>query len=228
MPQETPDMPDVFVGEGLVPSRVDDANIGYADRGRAQDPPLRWVWCLLIVFIGSFGSASAHDATPAANGCDVPPRSFAEISALLATPAAIASAQAGIPAIGEPLRPAEWAAVQAAVDQFVACANAGEPLRVYALYSDAYLLSLLNRERPLLDQARYDALATPIPATPEQAITVTRIEQGRRFADGRFAVTVTIIYPNIPVPKSFVFLFVPGPDGLLIDDIMGELTFSLP
>ena len=118
--------------------------------------------------------------------------------------------------------------MQKAIDRFVACGNAGEPLRVYALYSDAYLLSLLSRERPLLDQSRYDALATPIAATPGQQATVTLIEGGRRFADGRIGVNVTITYPNIPVPKTFFFVFIPGPDGLLIDDIMGELTFSLP
>jgi len=130
--------------------------------------------------------------------------------------------------MGEPLRPEEWTAVTRAVTQFVDCANAGEPLRVYALYSDAYLLSLLSRERPLLDQDRYDALATPTPATPEQHATVTNIEGGRRFADGTFGVNVTISYPNIPEPKTFFFHFIPTPNGLLINDVMGELTFSLP
>lgn len=129
---------------------------------------------------------------------------------------------------GEPLRPEEWTAITTAVYRFVDCANAGEPLRVYALYSDAYLLSLLNRERPLLDQGRYDALATPIPAAPYQRATVTRIKGGRRFADGTFGVNVTIVYPNIPEPKTFFFRYIVTPNGLLINDIMGELTFSLP
>ncbi len=183
--------------------------------------------CSFLVLISS-PSALASDATPVPNGCTVAPRSFASISALLATPVAGQAAQTGIPMMGEPLRPEEWTAVTNAVHQFVDCANAGEPLRVYALYSDAYLLSLLNRERPLLDQDRYDALATPMPATPDQQATVTQIEGGRRFADGTFGVNVTISYPNIPEPKTFFFHFIPTSNGLLINDIMGELTFSLP
>jgi hypothetical protein len=183
---------------------------------------------LSVVFLASSQSASANDATPIPSGCTVAPRSFASISALLATPAADQAAESGIPMMGEPLQPEEWTAVASAVKQFVDCANAGEPLRVYALYSDAYLLSLLSRERPLLDQDRYDALATPIPATPEQQATITDIEGGRRFADGTFGVNVTISYPNIPEPKTFFFRFISTPKGLLINDIMGELTFSLP
>jgi len=183
---------------------------------------------LSIVFLAASQSARANDATPASSGCTVALRSFASISALLATPVADQGAESGIPMMGEPLRPEEWSAVTRAVKQFVDCANAGEPLRVYALYSDAYLLSLLSRERPLLDQDRYDALATPTPATPEQQATVTNIEGGRRFADGTFGVNVTISYPNIPEPKTFFFHFIPTPTGLLINDIMGELTFSLP
>jgi hypothetical protein len=183
---------------------------------------------LSVVFLASSQSARADDANPALSGCTVAPRSFASISALLATPVADQIAESGIPMMGEPLRPEEWTAVTRAVTQFVDCANAGEPLRVYALYSDAYLLSLLSRERPLLDQDRYDALATPTPATPEQQATVTNIEGGRRFADGTFGVNVTIVYPNISEPKTFFFHFIPTPNGLLINDIMGELTFSLP
>ena len=224
-----------------MPSRVSENHIGVITEGGHKTLPYRNMRiyrtfravCCLLPAVCSFlliatPSAMASDATPASNGCNVAPRTFASISALLATPVADQTAQAGIPMMGEPLRPEEWTAVTSAVHQFVDCANAGEPLRVYALYTEAYLLSLLNRERPLLDQDRYDALATPMPATPDQQATITKIEGGRRFADGTFGVNVTISYPNIPEPKTFFFHFIPTPNGLLIDDIMGELTFSLP
>ena len=75
---------------------------------------------------------------------------------------------------------------------------------------------------------RYAALATPMPADPGSGAALVEITGGRRMADGRLGALVTIAYPSTPQPKTFFFTFLPAGDRVLIDDILGELTFSLP
>lgn len=171
---------------------------------------------------------SAAQSTPTAvNGCDVPPRSLAELVELATAPIPSATPSISL-TIGEPLNLDQLSLIQTTVHRFIDCSNAGEPLRVYALYSDRYLQQMLSLERPAIDQARYNALATPMPAQPSDTATLIDIAGGRRLADGRLGAEVTIAYPSIPMPKTFFFTFVVTQDGLLIDDILGELTFSLP
>jgi hypothetical protein len=194
---------------------------------------------LIVILALGFASLSvpaiAVQATPAASspsGCDVPPRSLEEISALLATPAPPEPERSGVLPMGEPLRPEEQILIEQTVDQFIACSNAGEPLRVYSLYTDRYLQRLLSGERPPLDADRYEALATPMPAEPGSGAELVEITGGRRIADigQRFGALVTIDFPATPQPKTFFFTFLPegDRDRLLIDDVLGELTFSLP
>jgi hypothetical protein len=48
--------------------------------------------------------------------------------------------------------------------------------------------------------------------------------------DGRSGATVTISYPSVPMPKTFFFTFTRAGDSgnLLIDGILGEISFSVP
>jgi len=50
----------------------------------------------------------------------------------------------------------------------------------------------------------------------------------RLLPDGRLGATVTISYPTIPMPKRFFFYFVRHENGLLIDSVLGEISFSVP
>lgn len=167
-------------------------------------------------------------ATPVAAGCDEPPRSWEEIEALIAMPAPPMPVRSGLLPRGEQLRVSELVLIEETVHRFITCSNAGEPLRVYALYSDDYLQRLLAYERPLIDRARYDALATPVPAAPDGGATLVEITGGRRMVDLRYGALVTIAYPSLPQPKTFFFIFRLDGERMLIDDVLGELTFSLP
>jgi len=130
---------------------------------------------------------------------------------------------------GEQVSAEELQAIRATVEQFIACSNAGEPLRIYGLYTDAYLHRLLGRERPVIDEARYHALATPIPAEEGQGAELVEIRGARDIvATGQLGALVTIVYPSVPDPKVFFFTFRSIGETLLIDDILGEFTFSLP
>jgi hypothetical protein len=187
----------------------------------------RRVFAIAGALLLSFPLGSGAQSTPVAAGCSVPPRPLSELTALAATPVAASTPGVSL-TIGEPLNIEQYGLIEQTMEQFIACSNAGEPLRVYGLYTDRYLQQLLSLERPAIDQARYDQLATPIPAAPGEGAHLIEIAKQRKLLDTRLYAEVTITYPSVPVPKTFVVLFVQTTDGLLIDDIMGELTFSLP
>jgi hypothetical protein len=164
--------------------------------------------------------------TPA---CDHPARTLDEIAALLAasgvaTPAATTGGQilpAGVPADAE-----MTTVMERVVHLWLACQNAGESLRAWSLFSDGYLFRLLSRQGALASEV-YRALATPAPAAGETA-RVVAIEGARLLPDGRYGATVTLEYPSIPMPKAFFFYFTQVDGRLLIDGILGEISFSVP
>ena len=155
---------------------------------------------------------------------------MAELDALLratdiATPAATTAGQTlpeGMP-VDDRLPQLRWSK---RFGEWLACQNAGEPLRAWSLFSDGYLYRLLSRQGDLTP-AGYDALATPEPG-------------GRRVADasdyprptpaGRWAIWCDgdNHVPSVPMPKTFFFYFIEKGDRLLIDGILGEISFSLP
>jgi hypothetical protein len=157
------------------------------------------------------------------------PRTRQEIAALLtdpstATPAATTAGQT-LPA-GEQVAAETAAAMDQTVQMWLACQNAGEPLRAWSLFSDGYLFRLLSRQGGLTSEA-YRALATPAPVAAEAAV-VLAIEGERLLPDGRFGATVTVSYPSVPMPKRFFFYFTESGGRLVIDGILGEISFSVP
>ena len=81
----------------------------------------------------------------------------------------------------------------------------------------------------MIDAEQYDSLATPVPAEAANGATLVEIRGARNIlATGQLGAIVTIAYPSVPEPKTFFFTFRYIGDDLRIDDILGELTFSLP
>ncbi|MGH2613823.1 MAG: hypothetical protein ACRDJC_01165, partial [Thermomicrobiales bacterium] len=156
------------------------------------------------------------------------PRSREEIAVLLAdpgiaTPAATTAGQT-LPT-GAPVDVETATAMEKIVRQWLACQNAGEPLRAWALFSDGYLYRLLSRQG--LPEGLNTAAATPDPE-PDGGADLLQIRGQRVLADGRFGATVTIAYPSVPMPKTFFFYFTEIGDRLVIDGILGEISFSVP
>ncbi len=167
--------------------------------------------------------------------CTAAPLEFDELNAIIergaATPTtARATPQAGrdgvVPA-GTPAPTDVEDAVRAVVREYVACQNAGELLRAYALYTDDYLARLFLRQG-LWGRGTYDGLATPMPDDDREPTAIHDIRDVRVLPDGRTGATVTIVYASIPMPKTFFFTFVETADGWAIDDILGEISFSVP
>lgn len=184
---------------------------------------------LLAGLLAMLPASAGQVATPVAGPCLTSPRAWDEIALLIATPAPPEPERTGSLPWGEQIDAEDQAAIRQTVEQFIACSNAGEPLRVYALYTDAYLQRLLSRERPVIDGDRYDALATPIPAEAGTGAELIGISGARRIVmTGQLGALITIAYPSVPEPKTFFFTFRSIDGCLRIDDILGEITFSLP
>jgi hypothetical protein len=183
------------------------------------------------IWISAAGPALGSPATPmsvSTPACDLPARTLDEITSLVAagvaTPAATTEGQTlpvGVPADAE-----MTAHMERVVHFWLACQNTGEPLRGWSLFSDGYLSRLLSRQGGLAGAA-YRALSTPAPVADEAAVLLA-IEGERLLPDGRYGATVTIEYPSVPMPKRFFFFFTEIDGCLLIDGILGEISFSVP
>ena len=117
--------------------------------------------------------------------------------------------------------------VNAVLNQVVACSNAGEPLRVWSLYSDAYLSRLFQIHGPF-SEAEYAAYARPDPASDSDGMRLETVELIWTRDDGIVVAQVVTRYPSVPMPKRLLFWFVVGESRVEIEEVTGEISFSLP
>jgi hypothetical protein len=194
--------------------------------------------CLRPILGGLFLTALVSQVTETmpdqqvtANGrqCDVAPRSYANITSLLGSPPEVTPpATTG----GETLESGTQASgtdrqeMRAVIDEWLACQNEGRLFSAWALFSDAYLYRLISRQPPMTE-AFYEDWAMPQPLESATA-HLLEISGERRLSDGRLGATVRISYTSIPMPKQFFFYFTEQEETLLIDSILGEISFSVP
>lgn len=175
------------------------------------------------------GTPAAGLDVPAAAECTVEPRPEDELRALFrqaaATPVLDSPDASPTPAVAPPGDPADAqtvAEVSATWRQFIACINAGDQARMFAVYSDDMV-----RRQLVVDIAfgvTEDALfaflaATPVPL-PEQSAPVVPFSDVRVLGDGRVAVAG----PG-EQGRGDVRIFVKEGDRWLIDDWF-DLTSS--
>jgi hypothetical protein len=176
-------------------------------------------------FIGPRGPAVAAGDLQ----CNVVPRSYEKLTALVETPpSATPPATTGGDTLeaGTPASAAEREKIHGVIEKWLACQNEGKLFSAWSLFSDAYLYRLIARQPPITE-ALYDDWATPQPEASPTA-NLIEISGERRLSDGRLGATVHISYASIPMPKQFFFYFVEQDDTLLIDSILGEISFSVP
>lgn len=174
--------------------------------------------------------ATPTPEVPPAELCTVDAPSLDQLNEVILAPNAspVATRTPGVTPDGEPADAETIAAVTAVVRELTACFNAGELIRAYGLYSDAYLRRLFNRQGGFT-RTGYDSLATPQPADdPADNTAIIEIADVRVLADGTVGATVTMRYASIPMPKTFFFTFIHIGDRWLIDGILGEISFSVP
>ena len=83
------------------------------------------------------------------------------------------------------------AEVTATVTMLIACVNAGDVLRAFALYEDAYLARLVDPEEALSAEIANEivvSFATPVVVPTEERTTLIGLPVIRLMADGRVAV----------------------------------------
>ena len=127
-----------------------------------------------------------------------------------------------------PVASAEIAAdVRALVRTLVGCFNAGDPLRSYALYTDSYLARVFARQGALT-VAQVADLATPRPDDGDAPTRIVEIGSPEIIGEGRVGFTLVLAYASVPMPKRFWVEAVQTGDGWAIDDLRGEISFSVP
>ncbi len=160
------------------------------------------IFTLLVSLLG-MGSmrAAAQEASPAADldipapeECTVAPRTEEDFRALfqdassVATPAA--SSEPGTLPAGEPADDQTVEEINTVWRNYIACVNAGDLTRAFALTSDQQLRRIFVY--PGIDAASEDQLieifmATPAPLSSNMALPFVPLEDARLLDDGRAA-----------------------------------------
>jgi uncharacterized cupredoxin-like copper-binding protein len=123
----------------------------------------------LALVVGQGGAISAQDATPSpvATECVAPelppgtptpmlegsPEAMPEMEGIEGTPPAVATPEAEAAEAGTPADEATTAEITAAVENYIACTNSGDPAKFVALETANYLMSNYGTTNP------YDAIA---------------------------------------------------------------------
>jgi hypothetical protein len=179
--------------------------------------------CLLL--LANVLPVTASGATPIAYDtdsarCTVEPRTLDDLERILAlaTPSAPIERSTG----GGHIDPASdtGRGVVHTLETLFACLNAGERLRAYALYTDAYLATILH-------PGDLPAVATPQPNDPDELTRIVAMALNA-LPDDRVLATVTLDPALIPVDKIFGFILVPVDGVWKIDAVINEIDFSLP
>ena len=161
---------------------------------------------------------TAYDADPAT--CTAAPRTLDDLERIMAL--ATPSASRERPPTGDPIDAESdtGQAVTGVIETLFACLNAGDRMRAYALYTDAYLATILQ-------PGDLPAVATPQPADPDEQTRIVAIELHSLPNDAVLA-TVTLDPALIPVQKIFDFILLPIDGHWRIDRVINEIDFSLP
>lgn len=151
-----------------------------------------------LVALTSSGRAQEDTATPVVPagpaGCTIEPRPLGFLESLVGlpdpetTPAALEGVPDGVP-VDETTR----GEVTSTVTTLIACVNAGDVLRAFALYEDGYLRRVVDPEYVMSAEIANEivvSFATPEPVPSDRQTTLVGVPLVRQLADGRVAVVI--------------------------------------
>ena len=187
---------------------------------------LALVAVVVLLAAGGIDAVAVQDATPAPypvapdpTECTVTPRPIEDVVAVVGTPAvgaatpvAASPAPFTVPA-GEPADAATAKAAVATLRQVFACANAGDFLRVYALFTDDYVRAFFAGT-PLTPEVQAFLSAPPRPLPPDQQRVIVRVGEARLLADGRVGVPIVLDEPDDPRTEE--------PDYAILEEVGGR------
>ena len=181
---------------------------------------------LTSLAIVTLAIAVALPERKSAVACDAPPISRGALNAAIDQPVT-AFPENAIQRTTEPVEAETANALLELLRELDDCANAGEPLRVWSLYSPAYLARLFQIQGQF-DEATYAGYAEPRPGGTGRGARIESIDAIWKVRDGHYAVEVIKTYPSIPMPKRLIFWLVESDGRFLVEEITGEISFSLP
>jgi hypothetical protein len=180
-----------------------------AEEAESEAPMVGWeeVWTRR-------GRAAEAERAGAEEGAAVSPREEVEERPLVETLAA-----AGPPTPEREPGSEAIVGITLTVRELLEHANAGQPLRAFALYSEAFL-ARFKAESGLSDEAFLAEFGTAEPPPPEARAELAAVGEVEELPDGR--VRAVIAYTNggkPPPPERYTFVRAATGDRWLIDDI---------
>ena len=165
--------------------------------------------------------ALASPEVPLPTECQIAPRTLADLTVLPATPMALEELAAPTPpadlAQAIPADEATTQAILAVIRESIACSNAGDLLRNFALFTDGYVRRRVISVSGPIDQATYDAIASPRPVAPDRYIRIVGVGKVLLLPGGRAA--VEIVASDVRTRRSLILL-VQTPAGWKIDELI--------
>jgi len=129
----------------------------------------------------------------------------------------------------EPADQITVAEIEAAIRALVACGNAGDFPRLYALLSDAYLINDILGLEPLEEDAWQFLDWPPEPLLWDQQTEILSIDDVRVLDDGRVAATVTLNRAGTQSePSVTIAIFLKVGDRWLLDGESAPVTDPTP
>lgn len=189
-----------------------------------------WILAVAVLMSLAAGGVAAQDASPTANDfvtpdpaeCMAAPRSIDELRAYLDADPAATPPPATPAATGSELAdPDTVEAVTAVTREVYACLNANAFLRMFALYTDAYVARSLIAED--VNPEALSLFATPIAPQDADARTSIAIRDVMALPDGRVSVLVIARSPlGGDTESSSRYIFVEHDGRWLVDDIVHD------
>lgn len=173
-------------------------------------------WGLLLP-----GAPASAQVKPEPSECQGPERSEAELRRLTGTPAATPTdpLPIGIPS-GPPVDPDTAEAIKDVTLELVACFNAGSPVRLASLFTEALLRPLDLPDQPL------SALPPVTPLPMAERVTLLGVWNIQALSDGRVVATVAIDMVDDPHPapgRTSYFFFAREDGEWRIDEMTNEV-----
>ncbi|MGE3798917.1 MAG: hypothetical protein AB7G88_13880 [Thermomicrobiales bacterium] len=175
--------------------------------------------------------AQETPVTPDPELCTLEPRTIEDIESLTETSARLPDSPTPTPVPapfempdGFSLLEDERTEIEKDLIRAIACVNTGDPLKVFATYSDRYVVELVERLGGMTDQV-IAGLLTVRELTEAQRLQIISFDASILLHDGRALVIVTGDNPadNVPAGPRAFYLEESLPGRWLVDEIV-EIT----
>jgi hypothetical protein len=182
---------------------------------------------LVAVFLtlGTAEVTRASQATPTPPACDIDPLNPEQLEDIVA---AGPGEPGTLKPTGQPVSAELLVDVFRVITDSVDCANANDPLRSMALYSDRYLATRFAGSDGEDELGHLIAAASrePVPAAPEDRLVLLGITETVTYDDGRVGVMVTTA--NADSVFADLVILIQTDDGWRIDQVVLDAGNSQP